>query len=262
MRLTDTHCHLDFDRFDNDREQVITRAVDSGVERILIPGIDLDSSEAAIRLADKHTEVYAAIGVHPNYGQTWNSNTIKTFKILSQHPKVLAIGEIGLDYYREWTPHNIQKRNFELQLDLAAELQLPVVIHCRDSFQDIQRMLSDWVNDLPGNGFSSAPGIMHSFSGNFEQAEPFIELNFLFGISGPVTFKNAEETRQTVARLPLDKILIETDAPYLTPHPYRGKRNEPAYVRYIAEKIAEVRNLSPTQISDITYENSLNIFTW
>jgi len=262
MRLTDTHCHLDFDRFDTDREQVIARAVDAGVKKILVPGIDVSSSEMAIRLAEEHTEVYAAVGVHPNYGKTWNSSTFKTLETLSQHPKVIAIGEIGLDYYREWTPHNIQKRNFNLQLDLAAEIQLPVIIHCRESYQDIHSMVADWINRLPGNGLSNSPGILHSFSGNIEQAKPFSEMNFFFGISGPVTFKNAEESRQTVAQLPLDKILIETDAPYLTPHPYRGKRNEPAYVYYIAEKIAEIHNLSPLKIGDITYENSLKIFTW
>lgn len=262
MLLTDTHCHLDFDRFDKDREQVIARAVDAGVNKILVPGIDVSSSEMAIRLADEYAEVYAAVGVHPNHGKTWNADTLKTLKILSQHPKVIAVGEIGLDYYREWTPHNIQRQNFKLQLDLAAELQRPVVIHCRDSFQDIQTMVSDWVNDLSGNGLSGSPGILHSFSGNIEQAKPFIEMNFYFGISGPVTFKNAEVSRQTVSHLPLDRILIETDAPYLTPHPYRGKRNEPAYVHYIAGKIAEIHNLSPVEIGDITYKNSQKIFTW
>lgn len=262
MRLTDTHCHLDFDRFDNDREQVIARAVDIGVTRILIPGIDVSSSEMAIQLADEHSEVYAAVGVHPNYGKTWNSSTIKTLKSLSQHPKVVAIGEIGLDYYREWTPHNIQKRIFQLQLELAAEIQRPAIIHCRDSFQDIQRMLSDWVSEFSGNGLSKAPGILHSFSGNIEQAEPFIGLNFYFGISGPVTFKNAEVSRQTVAQLPLDRILIETDAPYLTPHPRRGKRNEPAFVYYVLEKIAEIHDLSPSKMSEVTFENSLNVFPW
>ena len=262
MRLTDTHCHLDFEQFDKDREQVIDKAIDVGVERILVPGIDLVSSEAAVRLADENAEVYAAVGVHPNYGKTWNSNTLKTLKALSQHPKVIAIGEIGLDYYREWTPHNIQKRNFEYQLDLAAELQRPVIIHCRDSFQEIQDMVSDWAKGLSENALSDSPGILHSFSGNIEQARLFTDMNFFFGISGPVTFKNAENLRQTVAQLPLDRILIETDAPYLTPHPHRGKRNEPAYVHYISEKIAEVRNLSPSQIGEITFENSLNIFTW
>jgi TatD DNase family protein len=241
---------------------VIARAINAGVNRILVPGIDITSSEIAIQLAEKHAEVYAAVGVHPNYGTTWNSNTLKTLQILSQHPKVIAVGEIGLDYYREWTPHSTQRRNFKLQLDLAAELQLPVIIHCRESFLDINDIISGWVNLLSGNGLSSFPGILHSFSGNIEQAKPFIEMSFFFGISGPVTFKNAEVSRQTVAQLPLDKILIETDAPYLTPHPYRGKRNEPSYVYYIAEKIAEIHNLSPLEIGDITYENSLKIFSW
>lgn len=262
MQLTDTHCHLDFDRFNKDRAKVIARAVDSGVTRILVPGIDVVSSKTAVRLADEYTEVYAAVGIHPNSGKTWEHNTIKTLKTLSQHPKVVAIGEIGLDYYRKWTPHNIQKRNFKLQLELAAEVQKPVIIHCRDAFQDVQRIVSRWVNDLSGNGLSSFPGILHSFSGNIEQAKPFIESNFFFGISGPVTYKNAAVTRQTVAQLPIEKVLIETDAPYLTPHPHRGKRNEPAYVFYVAEKIAEIRNISPSRVGDITYKNSIKIFSW
>jgi TatD DNase family protein len=262
MRLTDTHCHLDFDRFDKDRKNVIDRAVDAGVTRILVPGIDVGSSKTAIRLADEHTEVYAAVGVHPNSGKTWNPTTIKTLRTLSQHPKVVAIGEIGLDYYRQWTPRNIQKRNFQSQLELAAEVQQPVIIHCRDAFQDVQRMVSQWVNELSGNGLSNFPGILHSFSGNIEQAKPFIEINFFFGISGPVTYKNAEIARQTVAQLPMEKMLIETDAPYLTPHPRRGKRNEPSYVCYIVEKIAEIRDLSPSQVGDITSMNSVNIFSW
>jgi TatD DNase family protein len=262
MQLTDTHCHLDFDRFDKDREKVVYRAVEAGLVRMLVPGIDVSSSQAAIRLADKYSQVYAAIGVHPNSGGTWESGTLQKLRALSKHPKVVAIGEIGLDYYRQWTPHNIQKEIFTLQLELANEVGLPVILHCREAYRDIQTVLTDWIIRISWSKLSSTPGVFHSFSGNIEQAKLLLEKQFYFGISGPVTYKNAESLKQTVAEIPLDRLLIETDAPYLTPHPRRGKRNEPAYVYYVAEKIAEIYDLSPSEIGEITSKNSMKLFNW
>jgi TatD DNase family protein len=262
MRLTDTHCHLDFDRFDKDREEVVQRAMEVGVVRILVPGIDLSSSQAAIRLAEKYPQVYAAVGVHPNSGGTWETGTLPQIRSLSQHPKVVAIGEIGLDYYRQWTPHGVQKKILMAQLELALEVGLPVIIHCREAYRDILRIILDWVIRITPIKLSNAPGVFHSFSGNIEQVKLLTEKRFSFGISGPVTYKNADRLRRVVAEIPLERVLIETDAPFLTPHPRRGKRNEPAYVYYIAEKIAEICNISPLEIGDITSENSVRLFNW
>ncbi len=262
MQLTDTHCHLDFDRFDKDRDEVLQRALDAGLIRILVPGIDISSSQVAIQLAEKYSQVYAAVGVHPNSGGSWETSTLSKIKTLSQHPKVVAIGEIGLDFYRKWTPQDVQKKIFMSQLELAQELGIPIIIHCRDAYRDILRILSDWAIRIAMSKFSNAPGVFHSFSGNIEQTKLLLEQGFSFGISGPVTFKNAEVLRKVVAEIPLDRILIETDAPYLTPHPLRGRRNEPAYVFYVVEKIAEIFNLSSSKIGEITTENSKRIFNW
>lgn len=259
MRLTDTHCHLDFDRFDQDREKVIKNAIDSGVERFLVPGIDLDSSAAAIKLAEQYPEIYAGVGVHPNSGMTWQSGTLTQLRDLAKHPKVVAIGEIGLDYYREWTPHNIQKKIFNSQLELATEMKLPIVVHDREASQDLYQMLAEWKAQATNeNGL----GVLHSYSGDSEQAKLALELGFYIGISGPVTFKNAQKLREVVKLLPEDKMLIETDAPYLTPYPYRGKRNQPGYVKHIAEQIAVLRECAPSEIGDQTTRNGKQLFNW
>jgi TatD DNase family protein len=262
MKLTDTHCHLDFTHFDKDRDKVVSQALEAGLVRMLVPGIDVSSSQAAIRLADKYSQVYAAIGVHPNSGRTWDIGTLQKLQQLAQHPKVVAIGEIGLDYYRQSTPHNIQRKIFSLQLELAYDLELPVIIHCREAYHAILELLTDWLHKISSENLSTAPGVFHSFSGNIEQAKLLLEKHFSFGISGPVTYKNTDRLRNIIIELPLDRILIETDAPYLTPHPRRGKRNEPAYVCYIAKKIAEMFGLSPSEIGDITSENGKRLFNW
>jgi len=262
MQLTDTHCHLDFDHFDKDREMVVHRAVEAGLVRILVPGVDVSSSRVATQLAEKYVQVYAAVGVHPNSGGTWNEGTKQKLRTLSKHQKVVAIGEIGLDYYRQWTPQNIQKKILKLQLDLANEVELPVILHCREAYGDIQKILTEWLDGLSTNKLSNAPGVFHSFSGNIEQVNLFLKKNFYIGISGPVTYKNAESLRRIIAEIPVDRILIETDAPYLTPHPRRGKRNEPAFVGYVAERIAEIWNLSPLEVGEITSENSKKLFNW
>lgn len=264
MRLTDTHCHLDFDRFDEDRDQIIKRAVRAGIEHILIPGIDVHSSMAAVGLADQHAMIFAAVGVHPNSGTTWTSSTLAELTDLAQTKKVVAFGEIGLDYYREWTPHHLQRKIFREQLQLAAEMELPVVIHNRDAGDDLIPMLLEWQEDLAEveSPLAEAPGVLHSFSDDLETAERVIGSGFYLGISGPVTFKNAVELQEIARRVPLEKLLIETDAPYLTPHPFRGKRNEPAHVYYVAEKIAELRGVSPDEVGRISANNAKILFNW
>lgn len=264
MQLTDTHCHLEFGQFYPDRKEVIHRAVRAGVERILIPGVDLESSTAAVQMLKENKIFYASVGVHPNSGQTWNSDTKQKLSVLAGKANVVAIGEIGLDYYRDSTPQHVQRKVFREQLSLAAMMELPVVIHNRDASDDVVRMLLEWQEDLADSGshLAKAPGVLHAYSDDLATAEPLLEAGFYLGIAGPVTFKKAVELQEVARRVPLEKLLIETDAPYLTPHPFRGKRNEPAHVYYIAEKIAELRGLTPKEVGKISTNNAKILFNW
>jgi len=279
MNLTDTHCHLDFEKFDPDRPEVLKRAWEAGLTRILIPGLDLASSLAAVKLAESHPRLFAAIGVHPSEASKVESqtsdlqpSTFDEFRKLAQNPKVKAIGEIGLDYYWNDAPHAVQQQVLEEQLNLAAELKLPVVLHLReagdapdgDCASDLLNILEAWVGRLRTgqNPLAERPGVFHSFSGSQAVAERALQLNFYIGITGPLTYKNAESKRQLVKALPLDRILIETDAPFLAPVPQRGKRNEPAFVRHIADKIAEIQSQNSEEIAAITTANAARLFSW
>ena len=263
-RLTDTHCHLDLDRFDKDREAVIQRAKDQGLERILIPGLELESCRAAIKLAEQHEMIYLAVGVHPNSGDTWKADTRAQLAELAQHPKVVAIGEIGLDFYWDTTPKPLQRKILRQQLELAAEAGLPVVIHDREAHEELIPILVDWQEELDAEGLALAekPGVMHSYSGDILQAQDVLQSGYYLGITGPVTFKKALEMQEVAEKAPQEKLLIETDAPFLTPHPYRGKRNEPAFVYYMAEKIASLRNVSLEEVGEITSRNAKTLFNW
>jgi len=264
MELVDTHCHLDFNTFDNDRDDVLRRAVDCGLSRILVPGTDLPSSLRAIRLAEEEEGIFAAVGVHPNEALSWSEDSLATLRDLAGHPQVVAIGEIGLDYYRDRAPVELQARIFNEQLALAAQLGLPVIIHSRQAMGDTLKTVEAWQQALVASDspLSEHPGVLHSFSGRQEEAQRAIRANFLIGATGPVTYPNAHELRVTLSSLNLENLLIETDAPFLTPQPHRGERNEPAYVRYVAEKIAEMFNLSPKIVASITTNNAHRIFNW
>jgi TatD DNase family protein len=261
--FTDTHCHLDFERFDKDRAQVINRAWKAGLVFILNPGIDLETSQAAISLSEQYPgKIYAAVGVHPNYGMSWTTDIIDKLHDLTELTEVIAIGEIGLDYYREHTPHKQQQQMLLDQLTLAEESGLPVVIHNRESTQDLLAILRSWQQGLvnSGNSLAENPGVLHSYSDDLESAEQAIEMNFYIGISGPVTFTNAPNRKAVTRALPLERILLETDAPFLAPHPHRGKRNEPAYIPLIAEEIARLHNTSPKAVAETTYANAMRLF--
>lgn len=262
--LTDTHCHLDFEWFDKDRDQVVERAREAGITRILNPGIDLASSHSALELADRFTEVYVAVGIHPNSASTFNQESMPRLRELASHPKVVAIGEIGLDYYRDRAPRDLQQRIFRLQLELAAESGLPVVIHNREATADVLQLLLEWQTQLveAGSVLAQRPGVLHSYAENEENGRKAIESNFTIGITGPVTFRNAPELQRVVASLPVTHLLIETDAPFLTPHPLRGQRNEPALVRWVAEKIAELHSSSVSEIARETSQNADRLFNW
>lgn len=247
----DTHCHLDFHQFDADRDDVVARAAAAGVTIIVNPATDLDSSRRAIALADRYDGVYAQVGVHPNDAADFGPSTLAELRTLAAHPKVVAIGEIGLDYYWDKTPKAQQQAAFEAQLELAAELDLPVVIHCRDAQADVRDTMRRWV---PGAQMRRGPdailGVYHAYSGDLEMAQEAAGWQVVLSLGGPVTFQNARDLHALVSQLPLDQIMLETDAPYLTPHPHRGKRNEPAYIPLICQAIAGLLKIDITEMAD------------
>ncbi len=261
--FTDTHCHLDFERFDKDRDQVLKRAWKANLVWILNPGIDLQTNAKAIQLAEAHPEkINAAIGIHPNYGRPWTADILPKLRQQAQNHVVVAIGEIGLDYYRRHTPFDQQRRMFQEQLALAAELSLPVVIHSRDAIEDVLKILIPWQKTLEkeNNPLAERPGVLHSYGEDYTNAKKAIDVGFYIGISGPVTFKNAPERKSVTRNLPMERLLLETDAPFLTPHPNRGKRNEPAYIPFIAEEMARLHNTSPKNVAEITFANAKRLF--
>ena len=272
--LTDTHCHLDFNKFDEDRDAVIQRALNSGVKRILVPGLHLVSSQAAIRLAESHPSIFAAVGFHPTDLDQFSENAFDELQKLVSRPKVVAIGEIGIDYYwvKEREERAFQTEVLRRQLALAASLNKPVIIHMREEEDvwfgqasiDLLQILREWHKTLAAEDHPLAdqPGVLHSFNGNLETAHKALDLNFYIGVTGPVTYKNAEEKRQIIRQLPLERLLIETDAPFLTPVPHRGKRNEPAFVAYIADKIAEIHMTTHEQVAEISMANAARLFGW
>ena len=254
--LVDTHCHLDFERFDHDREAVVARAVAAGVTQIVVPATNIENCAAVVALAERYEPVYAAVGIHPNSTAVWQDNYVGVLRDLARHEKVVAIGEIGLDYYWDRSPANIQQRALAMQLELAAELGLPVILHNRESSADLLAVVRQ--SSLAGE---PEAGVFHSFSADWETAVAALDLGFYLGFTGPVTFKKADDLRRLAARVPLDRLLVETDAPFLTPHPYRGKRNEPAYVTHVAERLAALHNLPTAEFAQQTTANARRLFT-
>jgi len=262
MPLVDTHCHLDFNAYDGIRDQVIDEAAAHGVTRIINPGIDLARSRAACNLADIYHNVYAAVGVHPNSTVGFGSQHLDELRQMAAHPKVVAIGEIGLDYHWDDSPKETQWAALEAQLALAAELELPVIIHNREASEDVLEILESWVKTLP-DSLRTRPGVLHSFSAPPLIAERGLALGFYLGFTGPVTFKNADELRQLAAHVPQNRIVIETDGPFLTPSPHRGKRpNKPAYVRFIAERLAALRNVTTEEFAAQSTANAERLFVF
>ena len=272
--LTDTHCHLDFNKFDEDRQLVLQRAAAAGVTRILIPALDLESSLSAIKLAESNPNVYAGVGFHPTDLDKFSEPAFEETKRLAGHAKVVAIGEIGIDYYwvKEPEKRAFQHEALRRQLEFAASIHKPVIIHMREEGDawfgqasiDLLRILSEWHRELRSRNHPLAqkPGVLHSFNGNLETAQKALALNFYIGVTGPVTYKNAEEKRNIIKQLPMTQLLIETDSPFLTPVPHRGRRNEPAFVTYIADKIAEIHRITREQVSEITARNAAHLFGW
>ena len=259
ISLVDTHCHLNFDRFDDDRLQVLQRAVAAGVHRVIMPAIDLKSSREILTLTDDFRGLYAAVGIHPNSTDKLEHCTLQQLEDFAHHEPVIAIGEIGLDYYWDKNPRALQRRSFEAQLQLAAQLELPVIIHNRDASDDVLAVLENWAPTLP-DSLRRRPGVLHSFSGSTAHAERALSLGFYLGFTGPITFKKADELRAIAGQVPLDRLLVETDAPFLTPHPYRGKRNEPAYVCYVNQMLAQLHGLTCEDMARRTTANAERLF--
>ncbi len=248
--LIDSHAHLNSDRYENDLEEVIKKSVESGVEYIIVNGYDIESSKEAIRLANTYENIYATVGIHPLDIDKYKENTVEELRELASDDKVVAIGEIGLDYYYDKSTMESQKKVFIEQLALAKELDLPVTIHTRDSINDTYEILKGSCNY----------GVMHCYSGSVEYAKKFIELGYYISLAGPVTFKNAVVPKEVAKVVSLSKLLIETDCPYLTPHPNRGKRNDPSYVLLVAEEIARIKEIDVKEVEKATSDNAIKLF--
>jgi TatD DNase family protein len=265
VELVETHAHLDSPRFAVDREVVITRAVERGVVQIVTVGTDLEASAAAVALAEQHPGVYATVGIHPHASAGLAEAALSELAMLASHPKVVAIGEIGLDYYRDYAPHEAQHAAFERQLALATETGKPVVVHirdrlgCRKAYEDVLVRLARW---LPGRPAPTdhPPGVLHCFSGDLEAARRALAMGFYLGVDGPVTYPNAEGLRALLAQIPLERLLLETDCPYLTPQPERGRRNEPAFLPYIAQEVAILTGSTLRHVAEQTTMNARCLF--
>lgn len=278
--LIDSHCHLDSDTFHADRAEVLQRARIAGVTHIVIPGTDLASSRKAVALANEDSMLYAAVGIHPSEASNATASDWDALEALAQHPRVVAIGEIGLDYSYGDTSIQTQREVLWKQLDLAARIGLPVILHMREARQsqeprcarDLLALIREWTQSVRQRAASGTeahlqhlarqPGVFHAFSGPLEMAQEVIRLGFFLGVGGVVTFPNARLRQEITAALPLESLLLETDAPYLAPHPHRGQRNEPAYLRIIADKISLLHQRELAEVATITSENARRLFAW
>jgi TatD DNase family protein len=248
--LIDSHAHLDSPKFDGDREEMIARARAAGIDRIVNIGFNRETIPTTMELAEKYPFIYAAVGWHPTDAADMNlDEDLAWIERLCAHPKVVAIGEIGLDYYWDTSPKEVQHTVFREQIRLARKLRKPIVIHNRDAHEDVVKILREEKADEVG-------GIMHCFSGSWDTAKLCLDMNFYISFGGPITYKNARVPKEVLARVPDDRLLIETDCPYLTPHPHRGKRNESAYVALVAEAAAEIKGISVEDLADLTSRNA------
>ncbi len=250
--LVDTHAHLQWASFDRDREKVVDRAQKADVKYIVNIGFDLDGSREAVKLAEKHDGLYATVGIHPHNASQLNENILDELSKLSGNPKVVAIGEIGLDYYRNLSPKEAQRKAFKAQVLLAEKLELPVVIHNREAHAETLEMLLKFRGRITG--------VMHCFSGSKEMAEQYVKLGFYISFAGPVTFPNSNKLHEIVKWINLNKVLLETDSPWLAPQDLRGKRNEPAFLPYIARRIATLKEIPTDKLAEVTTENAKEIF--
>ena len=252
MRLFDTHAHYDSGAFNADRLEVLSSMPEKGVELILNPGCDLDSSQTAVELAERFPFVYAAVGVHPSDCGPWEDSWLEELRALAARPKVKAIGEIGLDYYwKDNPPREFQQKVLHAQLELAEELSLPVIIHDREAHRDCLEAVK---------AHPDVTGVYHCYSGSLEDAKTLVRMGWMLSFTGVITYKNARKSLEVIDWLPMDRIMIETDSPYLTPEPFRGQRNDSGKVYRVAETIAQVKGLDVEEIAQITLENGIRFF--
>lgn len=250
--LADTHAHLNDEQFDQDWQETIGRATEVGVTQIIVPGSDLRTSRRAIYLAQRFAGIFAAVGVHPHEASSYDQDTRLALIEAAAHVKAVAIGEIGLDYYYDYSPRDIQLAAFRDQMKLAAENALPVIIHDREAHADTMEIIQEYAGVVRG--------VLHCYSGSVEMAQKCVELGYYIGIGGTLTFNKAKKPVEVASAIPLDRILLETDSPYLAPVPYRGKRNEPAYVVKVLEKLSEVKGVSPEMIKEQLNKNVAELF--
>lgn len=257
--LIDTHCHLNFDSYDDDRDEIVQQATKVGVKRIIIPAVDIETSHQAIALSEQYKGIFVAVGIHPNSTADFNDDLLTEIETLSHHDKVIAIGEIGLDYFWDKSPKTTQHRAFEAQLELASKTELPVIIHNREASEDVMEVLENWAKTVPSS-LKNRIGVMHSFSASQSIAERALNIGLYLGFTGPITFKKANDLRQIAKSVPIERILVETDGPFLTPHPYRGKRNKPEYIPFIADTLAGLHNMTLEEMAKYTTDNAIRLF--
>ncbi len=252
-RLIDSHAHLDGGQFADDLDETVARASANGISHILTIGCDLESSAASIAVAEQFEQISAAVGVHPHDATEIDATALDTLKTMLGHPKVVALGEIGLDYYRDRSPRDVQHEAFRQQIRLAHETGKPIIVHDRDAHTDVMAILKD--EDGARNG-----GVLHCFSGDLTMAKKCLELGFYLSFTGTITYPKNDAIREIIRQLPLERLLVETDCPYLSPQKFRGKRNEPAYVRYTAEKIADIKGVTIAEVAETTSRNCYDLF--
>lgn len=251
--LFDTHVHLNIEQFDEDREAVIARAKAAGVEKMVVVGFDHQTIKKAIELAETYSYIYAAVGWHPVDAIDFTDDDLRWLEELAGHEKVVALGEMGLDYYWDKSPKDVQKNVFRKQIALAKKVKLPIIIHNREATDDVIQLLQEEQAEEVG-------GIMHCFAGEVKHVQPCLDMNFYISLGGPVTFKNAKAPKEVAKVVPHDRLIVETDCPFLAPHPHRGKRNEPMYVRLVAEEIASLRETTIEEVERTTTENAERLF--
>ena len=249
--LFDTHAHMNDPAFDTDREEMILGLKDKGVENVMNVGCCLASSADCIALAEKYPFIYASVGSHPDTADEVDEGVIEKYRAMAQHPKVLAIGEIGLDYYYETIPRQIQQKAFRMQMELAKELNMPVIVHERNAHDDGMRIAKE---------FKGVTGVFHCYSGSAEMARQLVNMGWYIGFTGVLTFKNARKAVETAESIPLDRIVLETDCPFMAPEPFRGKRCDPGYLYRMAERLAQIRGISVEEVHAVTTENAKRLY--
>lgn len=264
IEFVDSHCHLNLNSFTNDLPAVIDRARQAGVDRILVPGFDMETSLAGIALADKFPEVYCAVGIHPNDAHSWQKDTLLQLDALCSHPKVLAIGELGLDFYRNPASQELQLHILQEQLSLAETHQKPVILHSRLAIETLWKIMKNWQLGLSANNslLAVTPGIFHAYEGDLATSIAAGEAGYLIGIGGTVTYRKPQERIDTIRKIPLEFLVSETDAPFLPPHPHRGERNEPAMIPLIVTKIAGLHDLDLEIAARTMKQNADKLLKW